>query len=268
MHPRVSVNDCVLGEAPLRDALELWSALGSSSITVSHRKLQEAGWDEAIRSIAELGIPVASIVHGNVFTLADPSRWDGQREALSRTLEAARLLGATCVYTTTGSGGGLPWDEAAAAFAAAIAPQVEQAAAGGVRLLCETTNSLTSDISIAHTLPGLLDLADRSGVRLCIDFFHCWNEAHLDRWLAEAAPRADLAQVCDVVIGDRSLTSRAVPGDGDVQIERMLRILVDSGFEGIFDLEMRGPRIEAEGSYAAARRAAAWLSDALKRIGA
>ena len=81
-------------------------------------------------------------------------------------------------------------------------------------------------------------------------------------------PNTGLVQISDYVSGDRSTPNRAVPGDGMVPNERLLRDLLDLGYEGVFDLELVGPRIEAEGCHAATRRACENLSELLTKLGA
>ena len=81
-------------------------------------------------------------------------------------------------------------------------------------------------------------------------------------------PLAGLVQVSDYVLGDRTTPCRAVPGDGAMPLERLLGDVQDAGYRGLFDLELVGPRIEAEGARAASRRAADYLSNLLTRLGA
>lgn len=65
-------------------------------------------------------------------------------------------------------------------------------------------------------------------------------------------------------MGDRGLPCRAVPGDGAVPLERLVRLILASGFRGPFDLEIIGPQLEAEGREAGLRRAISWLEAALR----
>ena len=51
-------------------------------------------------------------------------------------------------------------------------------------------------------------------------------------------------------------------------LERLLQWLLDAGYEGAFDLELLGPRIEQEGNLQAAQRAVANLSGMLNALGA
>ena len=49
------------------------------------------------------------------------------------------------------------------------------------------------------------------------------------------------------MLGDRALPARAVPGDGAIPIEPFIRQVLAGGYTHGFDLELIGPRIEAEG---------------------
>jgi sugar phosphate isomerase/epimerase len=77
-----------------------------------------------------------------------------------------------------------------------------------------------------------------------------------------------LVQVSDYVLGDRSTPCRAVPGDGVVPLDCIIGDVLEAGYEGVFDIELVGPRIVAEGAYAATERAALNVSDILTRLGA
>jgi sugar phosphate isomerase/epimerase len=59
-----------------------------------------------------------------------------------------------------------------------------------------------------------------------------------------------------------------VPGDGVIPLERLLGEVLAAGYTGLFDLELVGPRIAAEGPTQASARAAENLSEMLNRLGA
>ena len=125
-----------------------------------------------------------------------------------------------------------------------------------------------ADLHIAHTLRDTITLAELAGIGVCIDICGCWTEAGLKSWIGLGVPRCHLVQVSDYVLGDRSLPSRAVPGDGAIPLPTLLQWLLDAGYEGAFDLELLGPRIEQEGNLQAAQRAVANLSGMLNALGA
>jgi sugar phosphate isomerase/epimerase len=59
-----------------------------------------------------------------------------------------------------------------------------------------------------------------------------------------------------------------VPGDGDIPIARILGIVLDAGYEGVFDLELIGDAIAAEGYDAGVPRAVERLGALLESLGA
>ena len=49
--------------------------------------------------------------------------------------------------------------------------------------------------------------------------------------------------------------NRRVPGDGDMPLKWLIGEMLDAGYAGMFELEIIGPAITAEGSEPALRRA-------------
>jgi sugar phosphate isomerase/epimerase len=107
-----------------------------------------------------------------------------------------------------------------------------------------------------------------AGLDVCIDYFACWTEAGLRETIARAAPRCAIVQVSDYVYGDRAYPCRAVPGDGALPLRRLLEWTLAGGYDGAFDLELLGPRIDREGRVAAVARGAEVLGGMLRELGA
>jgi len=59
-----------------------------------------------------------------------------------------------------------------------------------------------------------------------------------------------------------------VPGDGAIPLRQVIEWLLNAGYKGAFDVELIGPRIDREGHFAAARRAADYLDKMLCELGA
>ena len=192
----------------------------------------------------------------------------GAAQVLNSAIEAAAALGAPNVYVVSGPRGTLDWEQAAERFAELIAPCRALAAERGVQLMVETANLLNADIHIAHTLDDTIQLAEMAGIGVTIDLGACWFEGGLQGKFARAMPITGLVQLSDYVLGDRSTPCRAVPGDGVVPLERLIGQLLDLGYQGVFDIELTGPRIEAEGHRKAFHRASERLSEMLVRLGA
>jgi sugar phosphate isomerase/epimerase len=223
--------------------------------------------DEAQQALSQGGPRVATVNHPFA---TFPNLQDDTGEALPKLLQAidiAASLGARSIYLVTGGRGALSWEQAAERFAALILPGRAAAAERGVTLLVENASAFNIDIHMAHTLADTITLAEIAGIGVCIDLQPCWGEAGLAQLFRRAMPITGLVQVSDYVLGDRTAPCRAVPGDGAIPLERLIGQLLDAGYKGLFDLELVGPRIQAEGARAASTRAAERLSEILTRLG-
>jgi sugar phosphate isomerase/epimerase len=189
--------------------------------------------------------------------------WTEARVKLNQLIEDASTLGARSIYVSAGGHGSLTWEEAAECFSEAIAPCVAHAKATGMPLMVENAPQLYPDTNIVHSLRDAVTLAEMADIGVCIDIFSCWTEAGLRDSIKRAMPRCYVVQVSDYVYGDRSLPSRAVPGDGAIPLRRIFDWVLGAGYAGAFDLELIGPRIDKEGPLAAVRRASAYVGDLL-----
>lgn len=261
MYERVSFNNLCFVGTTLADDIVTWKNLGAKRVGIFVFKIDAAGWNDGIAMIQDTNLKVATFTHP--FMLDAPldrrDRWDEARERLMRTIDAARTLGAETIYMTTGGRGAFDWEDAAQAFSEAVAPCAAAATEHGIPLLIETANPLYADVHFIHTLKDTLKVARQAGLGVCIDIFACWTESALKETIEEAIPLTHLVQASDYVLGDRALSCRAVPGDGVIPLATIIAQILDTGFDGAFDLELVGPRIVDEGPAQASRRAADWI---------
>ena len=268
IHPRISLNTMCLPGSALQQDCAFAVEHGFARITIDSGKLATIGSGDGGRLVRDAGLEVATVVQPHWFTLDDPSSWPATRQAQLHFLDQAAELGAKSVYGITGPAGSLEWGEAAQAYAEAVEPSARHARSLGIALAVEPTNPLRMNINLCHSLRDVVELAELAGVAVCIDMYGCMGEAHLQRTIESCIGNTALVQVCDFVFGTLNTPNRAVPGDGDLHLERILGWMVEAGYDGAFDLELNGPRIDEEGQYAAALRGAQALTGILERIGA
>jgi sugar phosphate isomerase/epimerase len=254
VHGRVSVHSVTFLDQPLAEHAEIWRALGLTRLSLIDSQLAEPA--------------LAELIERDGYTIDTVYHLFESGSGLSRVIEAAAAVDARVVYMLTGGRGDLRWEQAAERFCAAIAPCVPEAQQAGVTLAVENASALYADIHFAHTLRDTITLAEMAGIGVCIDLFHCWAEADLAGLVDRALPRTAQIQLSDYVLGDRALPARAVPGDGTIPIEPFVRQVLAGGYDHGFDLELIGPRIEAEGRVEAAHRGCESMSTMLERIGA
>ena len=237
MHRRVSLSAISTYSWDLDADLRFYADAGITNVGISVAKLERFGWDDGTRRVVDAGLRVTNLIGLGPFHLAHPDRWDAQRERIVRALDTATAVGAECLVFTTGPAGPLPWDEAADALEAALAPVLPEAASRAVPFAIEHTNSLRVDIGFVHTLADAIDLAGRLAVGVCMEV-------------------------------NLSTPNRLVPGDGDIPLERIVGDVLSAGYAGCFDLELVGPRIDEEGYEPACRRSVDRLTAMLTALGA
>jgi sugar phosphate isomerase/epimerase len=255
MHNRISINTLSLAPAPLSSLVDTVARIGAIGISPDLEQLKEAGIPASIKLLRDSGLTVATLTHRS-FGFATEAATDAARDRLIQTIDVAAQAGARSIIMTTGGRGGLTWAEAADRFSAAVAPCVEIAKSAGVCLGIEPTSHLYSDASIAHRMTDTVAIASKAGISVMMDFFGCWFDSDIDDAIKAAAPMSPLVQVSDYVYGDRALPCRAVPGDGAVPWGHLVPAIIDAGFDGWFDLEIIGPRLQAEGQETGLIRAA------------
>jgi len=111
-----------------------------------------------------------------------------------------------------------------------------------------------------HTLRDAIDLARRLDIQVCLEINACWAERDLQRTIVDGIDRIGIVQVSDFAVGTLSTPNRLVPGDGDIPLARIIGWLLAAGYDGVFDLELVGPRIEEEGYRSALSRSCDYLS--------
>jgi sugar phosphate isomerase/epimerase len=270
-HPRLSVNSISSYQQPLAADIAMWKELGVEHVALILPKIAEIGWDAAREMVTTAGLRVSTIF-GPTYRPLDADRslgwWDTDQKGTVDTIEFAASVGAASVYVCTGAAPTLTWDDAADVFCEMVAPAVARGEELGVPLLLEPTNPLRADISFIFWQRDAMDLARQAGTKVMLDFQSCWYERGLANVVRRNIDLVGVTQISDFVIGTTETGNRVVPGDGDIPLERLLAMVLDAGFEGSFDLEVMGPRVEEEGYRSSVRRMVERASELLDRVGA
>jgi sugar phosphate isomerase/epimerase len=263
----VSVSSVCTFSWSLADDLRMWAEMGVDHAGIAFVTMQEMGLDRAVAAIRVAGMRVSTVIGLGPFRLDRPEQWPGCLDALLPVLDAAAELGAGSVVLTPGGAGSLSWEQAAARFADVYAPVVGEARSRGVTLAFENTGWLRFENGFTTTLRDTIDIAEAVGGAVCVEVNNCWMERDLAGTFGRSVGRFSVVQLSDYVEGTGRTPDRAVPGDGMIPLRRIVEDLVEAGYEGPFELEILGPRVETEGAPAAVRRGAAWVSDLLDDVG-
>ncbi len=266
LHPRLSIDSLSSINWSFDQDLALWRELGVHHAGLLISKLAEDR-EAKVTRLRAAGIRPATLISRS-FDLTAPPSWSETRQVLNESLGLVASMGGGSVYFTPGRTTGAPWRDVLDVFAEAVAPCVAHARHCGVPLAIEP--SLRTDVSFVNTLRDAIDVAERTGLKLIADFGNCWMERDLREVLQRARPHICLVQICDVRIGGWGKPSpggRVHIGEGELPLKRLMREVLDAGYQGLFDLEVLGPSIEAEGYAPALRRGVESASALLTEMG-
>ncbi len=112
MHDRISISNICFPGTSLASDVERWRSLGARQIGVMNAKMNSEGWDQSVELLRRAAFRMATLVHPFMVPhqLDEGKHVEAAQRDLSRTLAAAKTLGAATVYMVTGGRGALSWE--------------------------------------------------------------------------------------------------------------------------------------------------------------
>lgn len=262
MNKRISVSGLCFPTLDLVGTIDVLRGVEAGRTTLQARKFRSIGWDSGIEAVSSSGIEVAGLVASFPETLGDRSTWSEIRADLIETIDAAVVLGAPMVYNVTGPMLDAGRQASFESYAELVEPVVSHANAVGVALAVEPTLPSFAWVSFVHSLADVEDLGSRTGLGVCLDLRHVWNEPTLQAYLERDIGRVAMVQIGDSIDGSDG-PEAVVPGDGIIPLVDRIGRIEKAGYQGVYDLELAGPLIDAEGHVSSVRRGVALLESIL-----
>ncbi len=247
---RYSINQITTLRWPFERDLEFFVGVGVTSIGVSISKVEECGVGRASLLLRNSGLRVSCLTSSGVFPLGDTRGEDLALEQTERHIELAAELGADCLLVLPGNNVQLSWEESAVHAKRLMAKLIPAASASRIRLAIESANPLQAELSFLRSFDESLDFVSELNspwVGAALAVHEAWGERRLYRNIRYRGELIATVQLSDVKLGTPSVSDRMVLGDGDVPLRRICRALSESGYRGWYDIELIGPKIEAEG---------------------
>jgi len=280
MHPRISVHGFCGSRSTLEEDIQFWRESGVNRVGIPMPKVDNLAWDQSIeldhssrensiKRILDANLDICHVTVVKAFDLTDPAAWDGQRQAVMDVIDIAHTLSADRLCITAGPSGMLLADEAAKAFSEAFMPVKDYADNSNLNIAIEHNHVVRRDLGFLNSLRDAVAYARQTDIKVCAEVQNFWVEYDLERTIRSSLDVIDLVQISDWVRTDSSVPpNRAALGDGDIPLERIISMFLEAGYEGVFDIELVGPRIDAEGFQTAVTRSIEWLANTLDRLGA
>jgi sugar phosphate isomerase/epimerase len=261
MHDRICINGMSTREWGVHQDLGLFGELGAHSMTLPVAKL--VGADEATLDMVASS-PVRPVLLGG----GTATPFMAGLDVIGFAIDAAKRIGCPIFYSISGvAPARMSTDEAYDDLVQALVPISAYAREQGVRLAIENNSVATRTHGFVHTLTDSLALARDADLLICLELQNCWYERQLPSLFRQSADVLAMVQVSDFKVGEELRFNRCVPGDGDMPLEWLIGELLEAGYTGLFDIEVLGPHVEAEGYRSAIVRSIDWLTERFERWG-
>ncbi len=267
MHPRLSLQPATTGAASLAHDIALCRKVGLARMSLHMRKPDMKDPGEVAARVRDSGLAVDFVVTElGRFNLRQTETWEEGQDRYFATLDMAERAGAPAVFTTGGGAMAMSFDAAADAFARFLEPILPEFRRRNMTLILETVRTQFAHNGFVHSLHDAVPLARRLGLKLSFDTGHNWWESGLEGLLRRERDLFRSVQLADIDL-TQPVISRVNLGDGHLEFGRMLRAACPPDYQGSIDLELIGPRIEAEGYETALLRAGAYVEPLLRECG-
>lgn len=271
----LSVSQITTLRSSFADDVRTYAAAGLDGIGVWELKLDGIDDAEAAELLAASGLRSASAIPATPSILPLPllggSEDPAERiELYCRSLERLVPFRPAGVVCLTGSGQGRRPDAARATVVDGLRTIAAEAERLGLRVGIEPySRAGRGPFSIVSGIPEAVELIHDAGdppaLGLQFDVWHLWNSPTLEQDIAREIRRIVGVHVCDVRSPTRSWADRALPGDGIADVGRILRLLDDAGYDGLYDVEV----FSDDGTFGTAHPDSLWAQpceDVIERV--
>lgn len=243
---RLCLNQVTTRRWGLREAVEGCSRAGVPAISPWRDKVAEVGLAEAARLLRGSGLWVHSLHIGGDFPVANEAERRARFEDNRRAIEEAAELGADVLTLRAGALVGRDVNDARAMVERGVESLIPFAEGAGVRLALEPLHPVfAAERSVLVTLRQANDLLERLGspqVGVAIDAYHVWWDPELYDQIERAAGRIVGFHVDDWPMPNKDpLMSRAMMGDGVIELRRIKAAVDAAGYSGPIEVEIFNP---------------------------
>ncbi|HEY6690865.1 MAG TPA: sugar phosphate isomerase/epimerase family protein [Rubrobacter sp.] len=240
---RLSLNQKTTNNWSVREAAEGCARAGIGFIGLWRDKVSETGLSASSRVVREAGLQVSSLCRGGMFPAVYAAERRARLEDNRRAAEEAAALGTDVLVLVCGPAPERDLEAARVMVEEGINELAPYAAEVGVKLAIEPFHPvLMQERSVIVTLSQALDIAERfeaDRVGVIVDAYHVWWDPDLYRQISRASGRIFGFHANDWLPPKPDLLlSRAMMGDGPIEIRRIREAVDAAGYAGPIEVEI------------------------------
>jgi sugar phosphate isomerase/epimerase len=246
--PRLSVSQITTFRSSFADDLRSYAAAGLDGIGIWEPKLPDGGDAESLEQFEASGLESAAAVPHvpsilPLPLLGGPEDPQERIDAYCRSMARLAPFHPSGLVLLTGSGRGRDADEARSVVVEGLRTIAAEAERHGVRIALEPyQRDGGAEWTIASSIPEAVELIKDAGdppsLGIQFDVWHLWNTPTLYDDISSEVGRFAGVHVCDVRRPTRGWVDRALPGDGQADVPRILAALDAAGWDGLYDIEI------------------------------
>lgn len=229
----------------LAQCCDKFAAAGVAGISVWRNVLEPIHLDEAARIVRGSGLQVPALVRGGFFVSTDANKRRAAIDENKRCIDEAAALGAEMVVLVVGAQPGLPLADARQQVCDGIAACLDHAHASNVKLAIEPLHPIyAADRSCINRMAearAICQTLQHPMLGIALDVYHVWWDPDLESEIEMAGKQGTLLalHVCDwrQVLRD-PLNDRGLMGDGCIDIRAIRRLVENTGFRGLIEVEV------------------------------
>jgi sugar phosphate isomerase/epimerase len=240
---RLSLNQKTTNNWSVREAAEGCARAGIGFIGLWRDKVSETELSESARVVRDAGLRVSSLCRDGMFPAITAAERRARLEDNRRAVEEAATLGTEVLVLVCGPAPGRDLEAARVMVEEGISELAPYAAEEGVKLAIEPFHPvLMQERSVIVTLAQALDIAERfepERVGVVVDAYHVWWDPDLYRQISRASGRIFGFHANDWLPPKPDLLlSRAMMGDGPIEIRRIRKAVDAAGYAGQIEVEI------------------------------
>lgn len=247
---RLSVCQLSLPDTTFEEDLELIVASGAPGVALAESKMRDGEDEKHLTALRASGLKATVCIAANVSPLPirptgffpGPDDVDERVALMCKSIRRLAAYNPDCITLVTGSSEGYSKEKAWQLAVEGIREATRVAAEHNTRIALEICrNDLGVEFGFLQTLTegiAFIDEVANPAIGLCYDFYHVWDRENNLELTERYATRIFGVQYSDWREPPRTMADRVLPGDGIIDIPRIIGALERGGFNGWYDFEM------------------------------
>lgn len=244
--PRLSCNQLTTYRWSFEEDLYHYQRAGYQAIGLWRRKLLDFGVERGLELIAESGLRATNLTWAGGFTGVDGRTLEECVLDARSAIQLAAAAGAGRLVVYSGGRNSHTTRHAMRLLSTALDELLPHAHGAGVTLALKPMHPACAAewtfLTRLEDAARLVASYDDPRLKLAYDTYQFPLEG--DR-LGELAPLVGLVQLGDASTPHGVDLDRCLLGEGDTPLGHIIQTLLESGYEGDFDVELMGPSVEA-----------------------